>query len=112
MELDHGRGHDLDLDLPVDELPDVPDGGFGPPPPPAAPERPDPWGGRPDPVIDTWRITLGIAGVVLVLGLLKLGLFLVGGALGSTLLGAVFVVAHAVVIAGGGAWFGGYRRDA
>ncbi len=105
MEHDYGRDLSWEPDL------DLPDG-FDPPPPPVAPERPEPWGARPDPAADTWRITLGIAGVVLGLGVLKLGLFLVGGALASTALGVVFVLAHAAVIAGGGWWFGGYRRMA
>ena len=104
MEHDYGRDVSWDLDLPDDTV-----GTFEPPPPAVPPDRPEPWGGRPDPVADTWRITLGIAGVVLGLGLLKLGLFMVGGALASTALGVVFVVAHAVVIVGGGWWFGGYR---
>lgn len=81
--------------------------GDGCPPPPEIPERPTPWG--PDPAADmrllTWALLGGVAG----LGVLKLALFTVGGAVAASVLGAVFVAAHGLLLAAGGAWFWEHR---
>lgn len=59
----------------------------------------------PDPSGDVWRLTWVLLGVVLGLGVMKVALFAVGGALAMCVLGAAFVAIHAVVLAAGATWF-------
>jgi len=69
-------------------------------------ERPEPRRlPGPDPAADVWRLTWTVLGVVAGLGALKVGLFLVGGAFAMSVVGTLFVVVHALVLAAGGAWF-------
>ncbi|MBA2321911.1 MAG: hypothetical protein H0V89_12245 [Deltaproteobacteria bacterium] len=58
-----------------------------------------------DPAGDVWRLTWVLLGVVLGLGVMKVALFAVGGALAMTVLGAAFVAVHGLLIAAGATWF-------
>ncbi len=100
MDVDLDRWH---FDSDPETLESVaPGDGFVPPPPaPNPPERLPPADPRSDLRALTWTLLVSVAA----LSALKLALFAVGGALAAAALGAVFVAAHGLLIAGGGTWF-------